>query len=431
MNIFSHILNNGVMAHDVGEFFYFGICHFCKNESENVKRCASCKTVAYCSKEHQKSDWNNHKQICKTIASSKRKKIEKFSFEDWKDYRVSLQKAWTSVLNRELKPYECQMWMFPRACNVCYSTENLTDCAKCKNVTYCSHEHQEQDESNHELYCKELKLCMDIDRYLADDNGYPRIELKEKVFSDTEIFPEDIEKLLNLIEKEKIYNEQILKRVLKADSVAPGAIILYALKISGVTQSLQDKLILHVIGSSSAEGTTDWQIVSELIFHWIQKLNEITYIFIGPEAWDISTYRFNLCQTCRDNKKNLKVKVYKQLYHEVIDNVENPNLVMSFNSGLHEYEGQNCDQWQRSIPVLIRNSRVPFVFTSYTEEEMLRDLQRIRDNFDTSIQILMCGKNPYASPRPIRDWCTENIPVFYSSSYISIIRKQQRTNSPI
>lgn len=35
----------------------------------NLKVCAKCKTVAYCSKEHQKQDWKSHKELCKKLAS--------------------------------------------------------------------------------------------------------------------------------------------------------------------------------------------------------------------------------------------------------------------------------------------------------------------------------------------------------------------------
>ena len=32
----------------------------------HFKACAACKTVVYCSKEHQTQDWPNHKAACKT-----------------------------------------------------------------------------------------------------------------------------------------------------------------------------------------------------------------------------------------------------------------------------------------------------------------------------------------------------------------------------
>jgi len=39
------------------------VCKVC-GETEKAKRCARCKVVAYCGKEHQKADWKVHKKIC-------------------------------------------------------------------------------------------------------------------------------------------------------------------------------------------------------------------------------------------------------------------------------------------------------------------------------------------------------------------------------
>lgn len=42
-------------------------CKVC-GETENTKRCARCKVVVYCGKEHQKADWKVHKKICASLA---------------------------------------------------------------------------------------------------------------------------------------------------------------------------------------------------------------------------------------------------------------------------------------------------------------------------------------------------------------------------
>lgn len=35
----------------------------------NLRRCSHCKSAFYCSREHQRSDWRNHRTECKTIRS--------------------------------------------------------------------------------------------------------------------------------------------------------------------------------------------------------------------------------------------------------------------------------------------------------------------------------------------------------------------------
>ncbi|XP_022097362.1 egl nine homolog 1-like [Acanthaster planci] len=45
-----------------------GSCACCKS-TENLKRCSKCKSVFYCSREHQLQDWKKHKRYCKKISS--------------------------------------------------------------------------------------------------------------------------------------------------------------------------------------------------------------------------------------------------------------------------------------------------------------------------------------------------------------------------
>ena len=39
-------------------------CHVCA--SANAKKCSACGSVAYCNVEHQKKDWAQHKNTCKS-----------------------------------------------------------------------------------------------------------------------------------------------------------------------------------------------------------------------------------------------------------------------------------------------------------------------------------------------------------------------------
>lgn len=39
-------------------------CQFCNQPA--TLRCSSCKTAAYCCKEHQKEDWKTHKNGCRS-----------------------------------------------------------------------------------------------------------------------------------------------------------------------------------------------------------------------------------------------------------------------------------------------------------------------------------------------------------------------------
>lgn len=42
-------------------------CAKCGKEAQVLMRCASCKLVKYCSRECQKQDWAQHRELCKAI----------------------------------------------------------------------------------------------------------------------------------------------------------------------------------------------------------------------------------------------------------------------------------------------------------------------------------------------------------------------------
>ena len=44
-------------------------CNVCDSET-NLKRCARCKKVAYCSRNCQKKDWKTHREKCSIVSSS-------------------------------------------------------------------------------------------------------------------------------------------------------------------------------------------------------------------------------------------------------------------------------------------------------------------------------------------------------------------------
>jgi hypothetical protein len=56
--------NGGVNVTKTTELLPCKVC----GKVEKTSRCARCRVVAYCGKEHQKQDWPAHKQVCKSLA---------------------------------------------------------------------------------------------------------------------------------------------------------------------------------------------------------------------------------------------------------------------------------------------------------------------------------------------------------------------------
>lgn len=57
------------------QVFICTICQFCKEALDNGRSlCPTCQMVSYCTDEHCKSDWNNHKDLCGAIQEIAKKR---------------------------------------------------------------------------------------------------------------------------------------------------------------------------------------------------------------------------------------------------------------------------------------------------------------------------------------------------------------------
>ncbi len=72
-------------------------CAHCKKSGLKFKHCSACKSVYYCSRECQKSDWKRHKKECKKIESPPKKKKETKD-EKKRNHSGRFEDGW---LNRE------------------------------------------------------------------------------------------------------------------------------------------------------------------------------------------------------------------------------------------------------------------------------------------------------------------------------------------
>ena len=53
-----------------GPHFYWGCCFVCARvatKEKPLKRCSRCNSIFYCSAEHQRKHWKDHKRMCKYL----------------------------------------------------------------------------------------------------------------------------------------------------------------------------------------------------------------------------------------------------------------------------------------------------------------------------------------------------------------------------
>lgn len=414
------------------KFYYSNLCHVCKKHNSNLKRCSMCKAVAYCSKDHQKQDWKLHKNLCKAISKSDNhlEYSTIHSEEEFRKYNISRSLLWQKELFRELLDFECQMWMFPRVCALCFSKNVVIDCPNCLNVSYCSALHKTIHEDKHCKFCKELKLCMDIDLYYF----HGKFKSPEIVVSDfapdVNTLPNSLQELMNMYLKDKVLEEknsdEVIEFIINSNLVAPAANFLYGMEKSGL---LKDRLLskpsltVHIVGAAITEMSWLWKLITELPFHWIKNLKSLDFYLVGPELnHEGVTEKFaeQLCESCKARQPATKIIFHWKLYHEVANILDKPDIVVAFNSGIHEF-GDNS--WQQSIDCLTMHSNVPLMLTAYTMDEIKRDVHTVKSKSSHKVNtILEPQKNPFSNMTPIRNWEAGDSPVFYVSGYISILK---------
>lgn len=53
-----------------GKKLYYDPCDYCKRYFKTTSRCSGCKSVVYCTSEHQKKGWKKHRRVCKEVAAA-------------------------------------------------------------------------------------------------------------------------------------------------------------------------------------------------------------------------------------------------------------------------------------------------------------------------------------------------------------------------
>ena len=139
--------------------YFFGLCPVCYKIGEH-SACSGCLMTSYCSKQCQKSDWKQHKTLCKILTKLRGSKPHLFHNDPSAQPRVS--QALSSALGRELSQLESDTLTHARICLVCHSADqtSLTNCPQCHCVAYCSQQCRQEDESLHQTVCPLLANCI-------------------------------------------------------------------------------------------------------------------------------------------------------------------------------------------------------------------------------------------------------------------------------
>lgn len=408
------------------DFYHPSICDLCKTII-NLKICAKCKSVSYCSKIHQIVSWPSHKKLCKIISDTDKKLSELEDKILGDEYFCRVKSMWIKKLKRDTTDKEDSIIKYRMTCIVCASSNATIGCDKCLSIFYCSTNHKERHANKHAEYCALIKCNFDLMLYLYE-TAHPPIPLLTGKEIHLGSLHMNLIKLFQYLENKSyliLYKLCPLENLVVIDYFAPIATILFALEKSSLLKNqtyMRKEIVVHIVGVDTEERSWYWCLLLEFAFHWIKNLEHLTFIAVGPNAgsWNYSLKNMtSVCGFCEMNTSNIKLFSSPNYYHEVVNELEKPDVVVAFNCGLFKMLS-----WRQTIPYLTKYQGIPLVLTDYTLEYLGKDIEEMENFSEKEIEIVLKPQlNPFSGVSPKRHdfW---DLPICYSNKYIAILKSK-------
>lgn len=211
--------------------------------------------------------------------------------------------------------------------------------------------------------------------------------------------------------------------------------LLFAMKKTNLLRYDREFLCIHIVGAKTEVTYLNENSVC-LFYTFMPRLIGLKFVLIGPETSNES-YLINC------SGRFSTVESYQTYYQCFAENIK-PDLVVCFNCGFSEIPwgvpyriGNTPTMYSLPAGIMEPNwvgglrkimyHRVPFLFTSYSIEELRADLdlvRRVAEDLDLGphdFTSVFCAENPYRDPRPFRNFepiATD--PSFYMNSHLLI-----------
>nr|XP_033818666.1 putative protein MSS51 homolog, mitochondrial [Geotrypetes seraphini] len=354
--------------------------------------------------------------------------LQKLNMENYEDYRSAVdgRKPATAF---GIRTYFDMFQKMEDTFKFCVECKKLPDglpdprslrrCKRCQNVYYCSLECQRANWPDHKKFCKKLKLAA-IDRlvewlvFMGDipfpvDSWTKHIsEMKswEEWFCMQEHLEQKLSSILtghymNLLwsnaGKPKPDGGELIESIkrLTSDFLSRPMTIGFGLGAFHV-DPYTGPITVHVVGASHIETLntriTDYDELAQMF----PGNQGIEVVMVGPEVADGPIMRPPL--TAFGPRGKVYLSSYKGLYHDFWETLvesqqaARPNLVVGFHPGFHASQGLT-EGWFPTL-LLLRDYRIPSLFTMYNEQELRYSLQIL---MELEIQITAHDINPFAS----------------------------------
>eukprot|EP00128_Syssomonas_multiformis_P002020 Colp12_sorted_trinity150504_noHs@27425 len=394
-------------------------CAVCLSPEPEVtlKRCTGCRTVAYCSVEHQKSQWPKHKKFCKLLASvlqTPRPSIspgDEAAWQAFKKQQISMFEMLALMEGFDRTQVEqLSLWIqFQRVCQYCYTSQGLYECEKCHMVSFCCKEHESRMAEEHKAACPVFMSIPYAQKMVTEsEDKCPPIWIPSAIQKEYTPLPaEGWFEYLKLREAPEF--GLALLHITNYLSYPTTIISAIEKLMPHLTYKNESSITIHLVGAELCPEQEGWTKYEEVL-HYLPTVRSVHVAFVGPNVTPSTHLQLVpreeiLCPTCMSDARDISFSFYQGPYEEYVQHaVYRPaDLAVAFNCGVHEYWDENTgkpkqqDTWGPGLAAVLGQG-TPLVLTSYNEQEAALDYKRLKSLGAETL--LLPAKNAYRSLLP-------------------------------
>ena len=436
--------------HDVSTnaLFYWGCCSACQRTAapgRSLLRCSRCHGMYYCSPEHQRQHWPEHRPFCRFLAGQARlagqpsvfqqlQGLGRLQMANHMKVLVALWEVEVAMKHRRAITYaEKDMLIYPRvcyapSCGLAAPVVEMLDCSTCRAVSYCGPEHRDQEAEQHAGQCKHLRLARLLDLHeLQHDEQEPCfppgldiqwLGEKSTLTHGSNMFDE-LEKSIS--EGDQLCAAELELSALSEQLSAPLTLLQAAASLlPQVGEARELRLHMVGVGGGKAAGemvgsTGRW----EYLAHRLPALRRLWVAMVGPDLPEQLPDTQEVCGGCQELGRKVEVVWHRGTYSQYQlgtrpDSLATPDLVLVQNCGF------SCSTWTREGLRSLLHTGVPLLFTSYDEEGSKSDLATLMTAVGSGLEVV---RGPEENSLRSRRGCVMEPKVFFTNAILTIVRK--------